>query len=68
MERETFTITIVPMNGRLQVTIPEIGVTVETTGTKRDEAIDAAHQAIITYLLKRREQSMAAALHDESGS
>jgi hypothetical protein len=61
MEIETFTINIVPMNGRLQVTIPEIDVTVETVGTRRDEAIDAAHRAITEYLLKTREQSQAKA-------
>ena len=53
----TFTIKIVPMNGRLQVIIPEIGVTVETQSTRRDEAIDAAHRAITEYLIKQREES-----------
>lgn len=57
----TFTIKIVPMDGRLQVTIPEIGVTVETRSTSRGEAIDAAHRAITQYLLTQREESQVMA-------
>ncbi len=58
---EKFTIILVPIGDRLQVTIPEIGVTVETQSLKRDEGIDAAHRAIIDYLQKRRELATAKA-------
>jgi len=63
METETFTISIIPVGDHLEVTVPEIGVTIETGPgeTRRDEAVDAAHRAINEYLLKQYEKSQALA-------
>src|SRR5260370_7185707 len=52
-----FTFDIVPVGDHLEVTIPEIGVTVATAGTTRREAIDAAHRAIIEHLMQQRRQT-----------
>ena len=51
-----FTFDIVPVGDHLEVTIPEIGVTVATAGTTRREAIDAGHRAIIEHLIQQRRQ------------
>jgi hypothetical protein len=58
---ETFTIHIQPIGDHLQVSIPELGIVLEVQSTKRDDALDAAHNAIIAYKLKEREQEAAKA-------
>jgi predicted RNase H-like HicB family nuclease len=61
MSNETFTIQIQPLeDGRLRVTVPEIEAVVIIAGTKIDDAVDAAHEAIDEYLLKQRETSARA--------
>ncbi len=49
-----YTLDIKPVDGHLQVTIPELGVTVDTTGTRRTEAVDAANRAIVDHLIQKR--------------
>jgi len=39
---EKFTLNIEPLGDHLQVTIPELGITVQTTGTTRREAEQVA--------------------------
>ncbi len=54
MPTTTYTLNIEPVGNHLEVTIPEIGVTVATTGTSRNEAIDAAHRAIKEHVMQER--------------
>ena len=52
----TFDIDIQPLgDGRLQVSIPEIGASTIIESTKRDAAMDAAYSLIDAYLQKQRE-------------
>ncbi len=52
----TYTIDIQPLgDGRLQVSVLEIGETVTVESTKRDDAMDAAYALIDAYNLKQRE-------------
>jgi hypothetical protein len=58
----TYTIKVkTASGGGLLVTIPELGITVETAPgkTSRDDATDIAQQAIIQYHMKQREESQA---------
>ena len=52
----TYTIDIVPVGDHLQVTIPELGITIETAPgkIKRDDATDAALSAISEYHLRQQ--------------
>ncbi len=54
MPTTKYTLNIEPIGDHLEVTIPEIGVTVATTGASRNEAIDAAHRAIKEHVLQQR--------------
>ena len=51
---EKYTLNIEPVGDHLEVTIPELGVTVQTTGTSRDEAVEAGQRAIIAYLMSKK--------------
>ncbi len=56
----TYTIDIQPVgDGRLQVSVLEIGETVTVESTKRDDAMDAAYRLINAYLRKQREEVKA---------
>jgi hypothetical protein len=51
----TYTIDVQPLgDGRLQVSVPEIGATTIIESTKRSDAMDAAYALIDAYLLKQR--------------
>jgi hypothetical protein len=54
----TYTLAIVPQGDHLQVTIKELNITVETTAgdLDRGHALDVAHNAIVSWHLKQREQ------------
>lgn len=60
---ENYTFLLRAVGDHLEVTIPELGITVSTRPgqTSRDDALDVAHQAIIAYHLKQREESRAKA-------
>ncbi len=51
-----YTLNIEPVGDRLRVTIPELGVTVETAPGElaRDDAIEAGTRAITEHLLARK--------------
>jgi hypothetical protein len=53
----TFTLHLKSVGDHLEVTIPELNITVSTRPgeTSRDAALDAGHRAIIEYHLKQRE-------------
>ena len=51
-----YTLNIEPVGDHLQVTIPEIGVTVETTGNTRREAEDVGLRAITDHLMRTRQR------------
>jgi hypothetical protein len=55
-----YTLNIEPVGDHLQVTIPEIGVTVETTGNTRREAEDVGLRAITDYLMRTRQRRSTA--------
>ncbi len=57
----TFTLHLKSVGDHLEVTIPELNITVSTRPgeTSRDAALDVAHQAIIEYHLKQREARRA---------
>lgn len=54
----TYTLAIVPQGDHLQVTIKELNSTVETAAgdLDRGHALDVAHNAIVSWHLKQREQ------------
>ncbi len=54
---EKYTIQLKSVGDHLEVTIPELHITVETAPgkTSRDDALDVAQQEIIKYHLKLRE-------------
>lgn len=56
MNETTYTIQLEAVGDHLQVTIPELGITVETAPgkTSRDDAFDVAHAAIDTWMLEHR--------------
>jgi len=58
---ENYTLDIKPVGDHLQVTIPELGITVETIGTSRQEAVDAGTRAITDALLARKKRVPRAA-------
>ena len=59
-ENPKYTIDIQPIgDGRLQVSVPEIGATVTIESTRRSDAMDAAYALIDAYLLKQREEVKA---------
>ena len=61
-EHEKYTIDIQPLgDGRFSVSVPKIGAVEIIASTKRDDAIEAAHNMIIDYLLKQREISQVKA-------
>lgn len=51
-----YTLNIELVGDHLEVTIPEIGVTVATVGTTLTEAVDAGHLAIINHLRQSKRQ------------
>src|SRR5260370_33985849 len=53
---EKFTLNIEPLGDHLQVTIPELGITVQTTGTTRREAEQVAFRAIDEHLMSTRQR------------
>ena len=53
---EKFTLNIEPLGDHLQVTIPELGITVQTTGTTRREAEQVALRAIDEHLMSTRQR------------
>ena len=55
-----FTLNIEPVGDHLEVTIPEIGVTVATSGTTRQEAIEAGQRAFIEHQLSQRKKRASA--------
>jgi hypothetical protein len=56
MQSFKYTIDIVPVGDHLQVTVPEIGFTGETVGTRRTEAEDVASRAVVDHLLQKRQK------------
>ena len=62
-ETEKYTIHIQPVGDHLQVTISEIGITVETAPgkIKREDAERAATRAISEYVLAQREAAQVKA-------
>lgn len=60
---ENYTLQLQTVGDHLQVYIPELDLTVETAPgkTSYDDALDAAHVAIISYHLAQREQEAARA-------
>ena len=59
-ENPTYVIDIQPLgDGRLQVSVPEIGASTIVESTKRDAAMDAAYKLIDAYLRKQRETAKA---------
>ena len=61
MSNETFTIQLQPMAGGFQVTVKELGIVLEVQSTRQDDALDAAHNAIIDAVSKQRELEEAQA-------
>lgn len=56
----TYTIDIQPIgDGRLQVSVSEIGATTIIESTKRNDAMDAAYALIDAYLRSQREEVKA---------
>ncbi len=53
---EQYTLQLKAVGDHLEVTIPELGITVSTEPgkTSRDDAFDVAHAAIDTWLLEHR--------------
>jgi hypothetical protein len=56
----TINIDLAPQGG-LIVSVPEIDAAVTIESNKRDDAVEAAHQLILAYHLKMREQETAQA-------
>ena len=58
-ENPKFTIDIEPIGDHLQVTIPDLGIVLETAPgkIKRDDAVDLALSAISEYLRKQDERA-----------
>ncbi len=54
MPTKKYTLNIEPVGDHLEVTIPEIGVTVATAGTTQREAEDAGMRAIIEHNMQKR--------------
>jgi hypothetical protein len=59
---EKYTIQLKSVGDHLEVTIPELNITVETAPgkTSRDDALDVAQQEIIKYHMKLREHVVQA--------
>ena len=55
-----YTIQWKPVGDHVEVTIPELGITVSTQPgeASRDTALDVAHHTIIAHLMERRESHM----------
>ncbi len=60
---EKYTLQLKSVGDHLEVTIPELNITVSTRPgkTSRDDALDVAAQAIIEYHLKQREAAQVKA-------
>ena len=58
----TYTIQLKAVTDHLEVYIPELDITVETQPgeTSYDAALNLAHDAVVEYHLKQREQETAA--------
>jgi hypothetical protein len=61
MKNETYTIQLQPIAGGFLVTVKELGITLEVQSTRQDDALDAAHNAIIDAIAAQREEVSAKA-------
>jgi hypothetical protein len=62
-ENPKYTIDIVPVGDHLQVSVPELGIVLETTSgkTRRDDAVDLALSAISEWQQKQSQRSQVKA-------